>query len=549
MISLALEKRAVADASRWGAWGAFAASVETAASGVSVNPQKAMTLSALWACVSKRAETIGCLPLSVYEHVSREEVREATEHPLYQVLHNRWNEYTPSLIGRETQQAHCDTWGNGSSEIVKNGLGDVTALYNVTPNRITPKVDANGRRYFEWIDDNGNPKPISPDRILHLPGLSFDAMCGYSPTKVHKEAIGLGLATEKFGATFFGNGVRPGGVFKHPGKMSDPGHARLQQSLMEEHGGPDKAHRVIILEEGMDWQAQGMSPENAQFLETRQFQRVDVCIIFKVPPPLIGDFTHGTYNNSEQAGIWFAQHTISPICTRWEQVMNWQLFRPTERGRFFVKFNLDALLRGDFLSRTQALKEQFQSGKLSLNEWRRIDDMNPIDDPAADLHFVQAQMIPISMAASGAAMNKAQAPKDNQQNARAGVIDAHRKMLASTMGRMARKEQMAAVRAVKKPADFAGWADKFFADHVSTVRDAFGPVFDSLAESLAALSGVPADLVKAAKATAGAATAYCETARADAVHPDVLGEEARLDDLAAVAVGGLVKMLERELKP
>lgn len=540
MISLALEKRAVADASRWGAWGAFAASVETAASGVSVNPQKAMTLSALWACVSKRAETIGCLPLSVYEQEDPETVREATDHPLYQVLHTRWNERTPSLLGRETQQAHADTWGNGYSEIVKDGRGDVVSLWNVTPDRMAPKVKHDAF-YYEWIDDYGNPKPISADRILHLPGLSFDAMCGYSPTKVHKEAIGLGLATEKFGATFFGNGVRPGGVFKHPGKMTEPAHMRLQQSLKEEHGGPDKAHRVIILEEGMDWQAQGMSPENSQFLQTRQFQRVDMCIIFKVPPPLIGDFDKGTYNNSEQAGIWFAQHTISPLCTRWEQIMNWQLFRPEERGRFFVKFNLDGLMRGDFLTRTQALKEQFQSGKLSLNEWRRIDDMNPIDDPAADLHFVQAQMIPISMAASGAAMNKAQAaPKDNQQNARAGVIDAHRKMLASTMWRMARKEQMAAVRAVKKPADFAGWADKFFADHVSTVRDAFGPVFDSLAESLAALSGVPADLVKTAKATAGAAEAYCITARFDAVHPDVLGDEQRLNGLSEALLDRLL---------
>lgn len=227
--------------------------------------------------------------------------------------------------------------------------------------------------------------------VLHIPGLGFDGLVGYSPIAMAKNAIGMAIACEEYGASFFANGASPGGVLEHPGVLKDP--TKVRDSWNAVYQGSANAHRVAVLEEGMKFQQIGIPPEQAQFLETRKFQINEIARIFRVPPSMIGDLDRATFSNVEQLSLDFVKYTLDPWIIRWEQALCRALLSKTEKSTFFIKFNLDGLLRGDYQSRMNGYAVGRQNGWMSTNDIRQLENLDLIPaELGGDLYLINGNM-------------------------------------------------------------------------------------------------------------------------------------------------------------
>lgn len=251
---------------------------------------------------------------------------------------------------------HLLLWGNAYAQIIRNGKSEVVALYPLMPNRVTVDRDEHGKLYYKYqtSDDEahtmkGSLVRLSPKDVLHIPGLGFDGLVGYSPIAMAKNSIGMTMAAEEYGAKFFANGATPGGILEHPGVVKDP--ERVCESWNSAFGGSANSNKVAVLEEGMHYTPISISPEQAQFLETRKFQIDEIARIFRIPPHMIGDLEKSSFNNIEQQSLEFVKYTLDPWVCRWEQSMQKALLSDEEKRRYFFKFNVDGLLRGDYESR------------------------------------------------------------------------------------------------------------------------------------------------------------------------------------------------------
>jgi len=247
------------------------------------------------------------------------------------------------------------------------------------------------------LNPNSGTVILRRDEILHIPGLGFDGLIGYSPIAMAKNAIGMSLATEEYGASFFANGANPGGVLEHPGVIKDI--QRVKDSWNSAYQGSGNAHRIAVLEEGMKFQAIGIPPEQAQFLETRKFQINEIARIFRIPPHMVGDLEKSSFSNIEQQSLEFVKYTLNPWVVRWEQSLQQSLLLPSEKNSIFIKFNVDGLLRGDYQSRMNGYAVGRQNGWLSANDIRELEDMNRIPaEEGGDLYLVNGNMLPLSKA-------------------------------------------------------------------------------------------------------------------------------------------------------
>jgi len=357
------------------------------ASGKTVNERTAMQTTAVYACVRILAETIASLPLNVYRSTDNGKEK-ATDHQLYYLLHDEPNPEMTSFVFRETLMSHLLLWGNAYAQIIRDGRGKVLALYPLLPDRMTVDRTTDGQLYYEYRKDSGYVI-LRPEDILHIPGLGFDGLVGYSPIAMAKNAIGMAIATEEYGGKFFANGASPGGVLEHPGVVKDP--ARIRESWNAVYQGSGNAHRIAVLEEGMKFQPIGIPPEQAQFLETRKFQTEEICRIFRVPPHLVANLDKATFSNIEHQSISFVVHTIRPWLVRLEQGMNKALLSQSEKGRYFVGFVVDGLLRGDYASRMQGYAIGIQNGFLSPNDVRTLENMNTIEH--GDIYAMNGNML------------------------------------------------------------------------------------------------------------------------------------------------------------
>ena len=310
------------------------------------------------------------------------------DHQLYYLLHDEPNPEMTSFVFRETLMSHLLLWGNAYAQIIRDGRGKVLALYPLLPDRMTVDRTTDGRLYYEYRKDTGYVI-LRPEDILHIPGLGFDGLVGYSPIAMAKNAIGMAIATEEYGSKFFANGASPGGVLEHPGVVKDP--ARIRESWNAVYQGSGNAHRIAVLEEGMKFQSIGIPPEQAQFLETRKFQTEEICRIFRVPPHLVANLDKATFSNIEHQSISFVVHTIRPWLVRLEQGMNKALLSPSEKGQYFVGFVVDGLLRGDYSSRMQGYAVGIQNGFLSPNDVRALENMNTIEH--GDIYAMNGNML------------------------------------------------------------------------------------------------------------------------------------------------------------
>lgn len=362
------------------------------AAGTRVNPRTALSAPAIQAAVRVIAETVGTLPLLVYERLERGK-RRAIEHPLYPILREQPNPEMTACVWLETQMAHLLLWGNAYSEIQRNGRGEVVALWPLLPDRTRLVRRGDGEGFYETSVPDGTTVRLRREDVLHVPGLTFDGRTGLAAILLARESVGLTLAAEEYGARFFSNAAQPSGVLEHPGQLSEEAVRRLREAWQATYGGLTNAHRVAILEEGMKWQQIGADNRNAQFVDTRKFQATESARLFRVPPHLIGDLERATFSNIEHQQIEFVVYTLRPYLVRWEQAINTRLFSQAARGRFFAEFLIEGLLRGDTQSRYAAYAVGRQWGWLSADDVRELENMNPLPDEQGGIYLVPANML------------------------------------------------------------------------------------------------------------------------------------------------------------
>ena len=381
-------------------------------SGKPVNEQTAMQTTAVYACVRILAESLAGLPLHIYKYLDGGGKELQPQHYLYALVHDNPNPEMTSFVFRETLMSHLLVWGNAYAQVVRDGAGRVQALYPLLPNRMEVDRADSGALVYTYRLNSGDPQykrqntlTLGADDVLHIPGLGYDGLIGYSPIAMAKNAIGMALATEEYGATFFANGANPGGVLEHPGVIKDP--QKVKESWNSAYQGNGKAHKVAVLEEGMSYKTIGIPPEQAQFLETRKFQLNEIARIFRVPPHMIGDLDRSSFSNIEQQSLEFVKYTLDPWVIRWEQALQKALILPSEKNSHFVKFNLDGLLRGDYSKRMNGYALARQNGWMSANDIREMENMNRIPaEEGGDLYLVNGNMTKLADAGAFAAKKK-----------------------------------------------------------------------------------------------------------------------------------------------
>jgi HK97 family phage portal protein len=371
-----------------------------------VTERSAMQMTAVYACVRILSEAVAGLPLQLYRYNDEGGKEKALDHPLYRLLHDEPNPEMSSFVFRETLMTHLLLWGNAYAQIIRNGKGEIVALYPLMPNKMTVSRDENGQLYYtyqkstdELPKDNNYLVTLHPSDVLHIPGLGFDGLVGYSPIAMAKNAIGLAIATEEYGSKFFANGAAPSGVLEHPGTIKDP--ARVRDSWQATFGGSGNSNKIAVLEEGMKYTPISISPEQAQFLETRKFQINEIARIFRVPPHMVGDLDKSSFSNIEQQSLEFVKYTLDPWVIRWEQSIQRILLTPEEKKTYFVKFNVEGLLRGDYQSRMTGYATARQNGWMSANDIRELENMDRIPaEEGGDLYLVNGNMLPLEKAGS-----------------------------------------------------------------------------------------------------------------------------------------------------
>ena len=395
-------------------------------SGKPVTERSAMQMTAVYSCVRILAEAVAGLPVHLYRYTEDGGKEKALDHPLYRLLHDEPNPEMSSFVFRETLMTHLLLWGNAYAQVIRNGKGEVVALYPLMPNKMTVDRDENGQLYYTYRRSNeeaptmeGSSVTLKPSDVLHIPGLGFDGLVGYSPIAMAKNSIGMAIACEEYGAKFFANGATPGGILEHPGTVKDP--QRVRDSWNSAFGGSSNANKVAVLEEGMKYTPISISPEQAQFLETRKFQINEIARIFRVPPHMVGDLEKSSFSNIEQQSLEFVKYTLDPWVVRWEQSIQRALLTQEEKQKYFVKFNLEGLLRGDYQSRMNGYAIGRQNGWMSANDIRELENLDRIPaEDGGDLYLINGNMLPLKNA--GAYANLTTEGKENETDEEQEVL-------------------------------------------------------------------------------------------------------------------------------
>ena len=401
-------------------------------SGKAVTERSAMQMTAVYSCVRILAEAIAGLPLHLYRYNDKGGKEKALDHSLYRVLHDEPNPEMSSFVFRETLMTHLLLWGNAYAQIVRNGKGEVLGLYPLMPNKMRVDREADGKLWYTYTRSNdetqtikGSTVKLRPTDVLHIPGLGFDGLVGYSPIAMAKNAIGMGIACEEYGARFFANGAAPSGVLEHPGTIKDP--QKVRESWNATFKGSSNAHKIAVLEEGMKYTQIGISPEQAQFLQTRKFQINEIARIFRVPPHMVGDLEKSSFSNIEQQSLEFVKYTLDPWVIRWEQSLMRLLLNEDEKKDYFIKFNLEGLLRGDYQSRMNGYAIARQNGWMSANDIRELEDQDRIPaEQGGDLYLINGSMLPLANAGAFAETTETDVKEETDENEEVLELDEER---------------------------------------------------------------------------------------------------------------------------
>lgn len=356
--------------------------------GRGVSSQKAMQLTTVFGCVRVLSESIGMLPCKLFEHGEKGKTP-AVKHKLYPLLTTAPNDYMTAQEFWELLVACLCLRGNFYAYKVE-ALGNIVELLPIDPGKVTPRLGENYKPEYEVTFNNGTTETLTQDQIWHVRILTLDGLVGLNPIAYAREAISLGLATEEHGSKLFKNGAVTSGVLTTEQQLSDPAFTRLKKQFNEEHQGLTNSHKPMILEMGLNWKPVSLNMEDSQFLETRKFQKDEICAIYRVPPHLVANLDKASFNNIEHLGLGFVNYSLVPYLTRIESRINVGLVKPQERSKLYAKFNTGALLRGDMKSRYESYGQGINWGILSPNDCRDLEDMNPRD--GGDIYLTPLNM-------------------------------------------------------------------------------------------------------------------------------------------------------------
>lgn len=358
-------------------------------SGTKVTAQTVLGISAVWCAIRILSETMASLPLHLYERKSNGDVIQASNHPLDRLVSAEPSDLYTSFTFRESCQAHLCTHGNAYARIIRDGAARVKELILLEPRNVQPILNIeNELKYEVWV--HNKMEVLDPVHILHIPALAMNGLVGMSPIQAHRENLGLSLATVDYGSYFFKNGAHIKGVLTHPKVLKPEAAKNLRKTFSNLFSGLDNTGSTPVLEEGMKFEKVSLTPQDAMFVQTRQLQVSEVARIFRIPPHMLGDLERATFSNIEHQAQEFVTHTVRPWVKRWEQELDRKLLAENEKGRFFFRFNLEGLLRGDTQSRAEYFSKLFMIGVLSRNDIRRLENLNSIE--GGDKYYVPLSM-------------------------------------------------------------------------------------------------------------------------------------------------------------
>lgn len=465
-------------------------------SGVAVTPESAAALTAVSACVRVLAESVGSLPLILYRRMTPRGKQRATDHPLYTLLHDAPNPEMTSFEFRETLMGHLALRGNAYAEIERDARGNAVRLWPLPANIVTPKrVD--GLIVYKVRLPDGGLQTLFSDQVLHLRTLGKNGIIGDSVITQHRDALGLTLASEEYGARFFANDSSPRGILEHPVPLDPEARENLKKSWEFLHKGLSNAHRIRVLEGGMKWTQIGISPEDAQFLETRKFQTREVARMFRMQPHKIGDLDNATFSNIEEQNLEFVTDTLRPWLVRWEQAILQRLIRADERKTLFAEHLVDGLLRGNTLARFQSYAIARTWGFLSADDIRELENQNPLPDGKGDVYLQ-----PLNMVEAGTQPGPQPPPTralERPIERRATGLERHRvaerslPLFEDAAGRVVRAEVREVTKAARQmltqrsEVDFADWLARFYAidgDHAGFAARTLQPSYQMLVDEV-----------------------------------------------------------------
>ena len=349
-------------------------------SGESVNEASAMKLAAVYAAIGVLSRSLGQLPLHVMRRLDGKVTR-GTDHPLYYILHDEPNKWQTSYDWRETSMYHVSGWGNSYNYINRDRKGEIKSLEIIRPWE-AGLIETGSQRYvYSVSNDDLGLKSVQLDDMLHIKALGSCGKTGISPIRQCSESFALGLATQKYGNKFFGGGGRPTAIVGTKGILNKESWGFLKTAWdTAKNKLRDEDNNTLLLPADIEYKQLTIAPEDAQFLETRKFSRSEIAGIYNVPAHMVNDLEHATFSNISEQAIQFVRHTMMPWIVKYEQEYNRKLFTRAERAAgYYVKFNLNGLLRGTAKDRAELYSKAIRDGWMNRNEVRSLEEMNQAD--------------------------------------------------------------------------------------------------------------------------------------------------------------------------
>jgi HK97 family phage portal protein len=386
--------------------------------------------------------------------------------PLAYILSVQPNDETDAQTFRETLLAHALSWGNGYAEIERNRAGQVASLWQIEPDRVEPDRDETGELFYKVNNGASEPTYLRADEMFHLKGLGYDGRVGYSVISYAARSIGLGMAAETYGASFFENGANPGGVLEHPNSLSDKAYDHLKESLAENHAGPAKALKPMILEEGMKFTAVTIPQRDAQFIESRQFNVTDIARWYGIPPHKLMDLTHATFTNIEHQGIEFVQDALIPWIGRLEMESRIKLIPQRNRARTETRVDVNGLLRGDSEARANFYDKMLKNGSFTINMVLSREGENQIG-PEGDKRLVQLNQTTLEKIGEDEPATNPVAPIEEPMPSEEDIDAVAAKIFKRENARLTEARD----NYEGKPRAFDSWLDRFADQHHDYIAD------------------------------------------------------------------------------
>jgi HK97 family phage portal protein len=358
-------------------------------SGIRVNADNSMACSAYTACIRVISDAVSSLPLHVFERLASGGKAKATAHPIYRLLHMQPNPWQTAQEFRDWMTGMYLHYGASYAEIRPGARGAVSELWPLHSSRMEAERLSDGTLRYRYREPSGQQTIYSQEQIFALRFTTEDGIKAIPTYKIFQNAIGLAQALEAHGSTYFGNGARPGIVLESDNPIPVEAAERLREQWERMHRGADRAFRTAVLPNGVKAHELSGSNEAAQFLETRQYQVIEICRAFRVPPHMIQDLTRSTYSNIEVQGTEFVQHCLLPHLKRWESAIARDLIVDDER--YFAEHSVSGMLRGDHTSRSAYYVSALSHGWMTVNEVRELENLNPIG-PEGDVHYIPQSM-------------------------------------------------------------------------------------------------------------------------------------------------------------